>query len=93
MDKSQKVFSPRAVTQMVLFIVVIPFLPLLISGKWDWWEAWVYAMINILGFVISRVLAARRHPDLIAERARFVRHENDKPWDRRIVALVALGLV
>jgi len=45
---------------MILVLVVVPLLPLLISWRWDWWEAWVYAMICILGFVISRALAARR---------------------------------
>jgi protein-S-isoprenylcysteine O-methyltransferase Ste14 len=76
---------------MLFFIVIIPFLPLLISWRWDWWEAWVYAMIGILGFAISRVLAARRHPDLIAERARFMQHENAKPWDKLLAPFLGLG--
>jgi len=73
------------------FVVVIPLLPLLISWRWDWWEAWVYAIICILGFAISRVLAARRHPDLLAERARFMQHEDAKPWDKLLAPLVGLG--
>jgi protein-S-isoprenylcysteine O-methyltransferase Ste14 len=76
---------------MLFFIVVIPFLPLLISQQWDWWEAWVYAIIGILGFAISRVLATRRHPDLLAERARFLQHEDAKPWDKYLSPLVGLG--
>jgi protein-S-isoprenylcysteine O-methyltransferase Ste14 len=76
---------------MLFFLVVIPFLPLLISRDWDWWEAWVYAIIGILGFAISRVLAARRHPDLLAERARFLQHEDAKPWDKLLSPLVGLG--
>jgi protein-S-isoprenylcysteine O-methyltransferase Ste14 len=76
---------------MLFFIVVIPFLPLLISWRWDWWEAWVYAIIGILGFAISRVLAARRYPDLIAERARFMQHENAKPWDKLLAPFLGLG--
>lgn len=76
---------------MVFFVAVIPFLPLLISRRWDWWEAWAYAVIGILGFAISRALAAQRHPDLLAERARFMQHENAKPWDRLLAPLVGLG--
>jgi protein-S-isoprenylcysteine O-methyltransferase Ste14 len=77
--------------QLLIFVVVIPFLPLLISGRWDWWEAWVYAIIYILGFVLSRMLAARRHPDLLAERARFTQHEDAKPWDKWLAPSVGLG--
>jgi hypothetical protein len=64
---------------MLFFDVVLPFLPLLISWRWYWWEAWVYALICIAGFAISRALAARRHPDLLAERAQFMHHENANP--------------
>jgi protein-S-isoprenylcysteine O-methyltransferase Ste14 len=90
-SNSQRIISPRVVIQLLFFIVFIPCLPLLVSGRWDWWEAWVYAILSVFAFVISRVLAARRHPDLIAERARFMQHENAKPWDRRLVPLFGLG--
>ena len=91
MNNQQRLISPRVIVQMLFFIVVIPFLPLLISRDWDWWEAWVYAIIGILGFAISRVLAARRHPDLLAERARFLQHDDAKPWDKLLSPLVGLG--
>ncbi|MHA1939600.1 MAG: isoprenylcysteine carboxylmethyltransferase family protein [Candidatus Thorarchaeota archaeon] len=91
MENQSKTISPRAILLMLFFLVVIPFLPLLISRDWDWWEAWVYAIIGILGFAISRVLAARRHPDLLAERARFLQHEDAKPWDKLLSPLVGLG--
>lgn len=81
----------RAVALMLIFIILIPFLPLLITQRWDWWEAWAYAGISILGFAISRALAARRNPDLIAERARFLQHENAKSWDRLLAPLLGLG--
>ena len=91
MSSQPKTFTPRVVIQMLVFIVVVPFLPLLISWHWNWWEGWVYAIIGVLGFVISRALAARRHPDLLAERARFAQHENTKSWDRLLSPLVGLG--
>src|SRR4030042_1499603 len=90
MNNRHKIISPGVVVQMLL-VVIIPFLPLLISWRWDWWEAWVYANICIFGFAISRVLTARRHPDLLAERARFMRHENAESWDKLLAPLVGLG--
>lgn len=93
MRRKPHFISFRVVLQMLFFVVIIPFLPLLISWQWEWWEAWVYAIISILGFVISRVLAARRHPDLIAERARFMQHENAKSWDRVLTFLLGVGSI
>lgn len=87
----QRLFSPGVVARLLLVLVLLPFSPILITGRWGWWEAWAYGLMAVLGFAISRVLAARRHPDLIAERARFVSHEDIKPWDRVLGRLVGLG--
>jgi protein-S-isoprenylcysteine O-methyltransferase Ste14 len=91
MRASSPAFTPRVVVLLLLVVVVLPFLPLLIAARWDWWEAWVYAVIWMLGFVVSRALAARRHPDLLAERARFTQHADAKPWDKLLSPLVGVG--
>jgi len=88
---NQKKIPLRAIVLMLFFIVVIPLLPLLISRRWDWWEAWTYAGISILGFAISRMLAAQRHPDILSERAKFLQHEDAKPFDKILSPLVGLG--
>ena len=82
MDNPSRTFTFQVVIQMLFFIVLIPLLPLIISGQWSWWQAWAFALVSILGFVISRALVRRRHPDLLAERARFLKHEDAKPWDK-----------
>lgn len=91
MQNSRKTISSRAVIQMLVFIVVVPFLPLLISGHWNWWEAWAYALTCILGFAISRALAVRRHPDILAERAQSMQHKDAIAWDKVLAPLVGLG--
>jgi protein-S-isoprenylcysteine O-methyltransferase Ste14 len=91
MNNQQKTITPRVVIQLLLFIVLVPFLPLLISRQWGWWEGWLFALLNILSFAISRMLAARRHPDLLAERARFMRQEDTEPWDKKLAPLLGLG--
>lgn len=93
MSQQRKYFPLRAVVQMVLIVIVAPLLPMLISGEWDWWQAWVYALLSILSFAVSRALAARRHPDLIAERARFLEAKDTKPWDKILAPLLGLGSV
>ena len=83
--------TPRVIIQMLFFVVIVPFLPLLISRQWDWWQAWVFAIVCILGFIVSRALASRRNPDLIAERARFMQHDDAKSWDKTLAPLVGLA--
>jgi len=91
MNEKSKIFTPRAVIQMVFFIIVVPLLPLLISRRWNWWEAWVYAAIGILGFIISRALAGRRNPGLLRERGKFLQHVDAESWDKVLSPLVGLG--
>lgn len=91
MRNSNTLLTPRVLVLLLLFVVIEPFLPLLISRHWGWWEAWVYALTSILGFIVSRALARRRHPDLLAERSRFLRHENAKSWDRLLAPLIGVG--
>ncbi len=91
MDK--KTFTLRVILQMVPVVLIAPFLPMIISGKWGWWQAWAYAIASILAFIVSRVLAARRHPDLLAERARFMGARDTKPWDKFLAPLLGIGSI
>ena len=90
-NTERKTLTPRVVAVTLIFVVVVPLLPLLISRQWGWWEGWTFAMIFIVGFAVSRTLASRRNPDILAERARFMRHENAKPWDKLLAPLVSLS--
>jgi protein-S-isoprenylcysteine O-methyltransferase Ste14 len=83
----------RVIVQMVIVVLLAPFIPMIVSGQWDWWQAWTYAVASILAFVFSRLIVARKHPDLIAERARFMQAKDTKPWDRVLAPLLGLGSV
>ncbi len=91
MSENKLQFTPRIIFQLLLVVILIPLFPLLISGRWGWWQGWVYAAVAILGFVISRVLASRAHPDLLAERSRFADHQDAKSWDKILARIVGLG--
>ncbi len=91
MAEKENLFSLRTILMLAVFIVLVPFLPLLISGRWDWWEAWVYAVVYILTFILSRALAARHSPDILAERSKFMDHNDTQPWDKVLVLLLGLG--
>ena len=91
MSEKEKILTPRVVLAVFIFIVGVPILPLVISGDWGWWEAWAYFAVNVAGFVISRYLAGRKHPDLITERGKFMQHDNTEPWDNVLSPLLAVG--
>jgi len=91
MTMQKKMSLPLVVIQVVFFVLVVPLMPLLISGRWSWWEAWVYAAICIVGFAASRALAAKQHPAILAERARMLQHTDTKPWDKVLAPLVGIG--
>jgi len=93
MSETKRTFTLKVIFQLLIVVVIVPLLPLLISGAWDWWEAWVYGVIGILGFVVSRALAAKRHPDILAERARSMQMKDAKPWDKILAPVMALGSV
>jgi protein-S-isoprenylcysteine O-methyltransferase Ste14 len=88
---TKSVFTPLVIVRVVFFVVVIPLLALIVSGRWGWWQAWAFALICTGGFIVSRVAIARRNPDLLAERARFTEHKDIKPWDKVLAPVLSLG--
>jgi len=95
MVEKEKVLTPRVAILVVVFIVLVPLLPLIIPWKWNWWEGWVYALASIFGFMLSRYLAWRKNPDIITERGKFLQHENTEPFDKLLSPLLGLtgGLI
>ncbi len=85
--------TPSVALQLLVIVVLVPFLPILITQDWLWWQAWAFAIVSIVGFIAGRVLAERRHPGLLAERAKGFDHADMKSWDRPLAPLVALGSV
>lgn len=91
MTSQTKLMTPGIIVRLAIVLLVVPLAPMIISGAWDWWEAWVYATIYVLGFIVSRFLAARRNPDIIAERARSMELQDAKPWDKILSPMLAFG--
>lgn len=93
MAETEKNLTLRIIVQLVVVVLIAPFIPMIISGQWRWWQAWSYAVASILAFVFSRLIVNRIHPDLIKERARFMTTEDTKPWDKVIAPLLGLGSI
>jgi protein-S-isoprenylcysteine O-methyltransferase Ste14 len=81
-------FSSKAIATF-FFAVFFIFIPLIVSGDVRWIEAWVLAISTVAVSFASRVLAARKNPDILQERASFTDAEGIKSWDKKIVPLIA----
>lgn len=90
-NQPKKKVSLPTIALMLFIVIGVPFLPLLITRHWDWWEAWVYGLVGVLGFVVSRALAVRKNPDILVERANSLQHAGTKPWDKILSPMMGIG--
>ncbi len=84
----QTKFSKKAIATFFIAVLFI-FIPLIVSGDIRWIEAWALAALEVAVSVISRILAARKNPDILQERASFTDAEGIKSWDKKIVPFIA----
>ncbi len=83
--------SPRDWLRLVFTYLLIPLVLMLAAWDFRWWQAWVFAVFILAAGIVSRLLAERRHPGLLAERASSGTAENAKSWDRILAPLMALS--
>jgi protein-S-isoprenylcysteine O-methyltransferase Ste14 len=81
----------RVFVRFALTITLLCALLFLAAGTWRWPAAWVFVAVYIALAVVSRWLVARRHPDLLAERAQFTTADGVKSWDKALAPLIAIG--
>jgi protein-S-isoprenylcysteine O-methyltransferase Ste14 len=91
MEDKNKLNPVTTIIQLILVVIIIPFIPLLLTFKWNWWEAWVYGGISVLCFILSRMLAAKKNPDIIRERAKSFSNEGVKSWDKILAPAMGIG--
>ncbi len=80
----------QAILRFVLFLLIMPLLLFGFSGQLNWPMAWAYVVIYIGSALASRLILMVKFPDLLSERAQFLKAEGIKSWDTRLVPLIAL---
>ena len=94
--------SDKTRTQIVLRAVFAPIVMIgllfLVAGRWDYWQAWVYSILNMIILALMGTLFTR-NAELVEERLNP--KEGMKGWDKfyfavttpmYIIALVVAGL-
>lgn len=98
MTQEESPQSPTTVIDWKMFVrfslaaLMMPILLFLAAGRVDWWQAWVYTILVIGLSFGSRYIMFLFHPDLFAERARFIQSEGVKDWDKHIVLWISIIL-
>ena len=82
--------SRRAILSFSAYLLLNPIILFASAGTVKWGMAWAYFGISILGTILSRVIAHRKNPGLLEERARYQESENIKPWDKVVMPIAAL---
>jgi hypothetical protein len=72
----------RAVVGFTVFLLLAPAAMFIAAGDWRWGWGWAYVGLSLAAALLSRILAARKNRNMLAERARYTEHQDVKPWDR-----------
>ncbi len=80
----------RALLRFALYLILTP-LPLFVAaGRVNWTMAWIFFGLNVTFTIFSRLIAYRKNPAVLMERAQSLEAENVKEWDKGLVLIVAL---
>ena len=84
--------SPRLWFSLIFLHLFIPLILLVCGGDFSWWQAWVFSVLIFVAGIGGRILAEKRHPGLLVERATSGKTLNAKPWDKVLAPLMAISL-
>lgn len=81
--------NPRAVISLAVYLFMPPVLLFGGAGTCNWAMAWIYIILTMGSVILSRVLVARVHPDLLAERSASMEAKDVPAWDKKLVPLIS----
>ncbi len=80
----------RIVT-VLAFLIVQGVILFVCAGRLDWWEAWAFEGIYLLGIIAVGLVMLVRNPEVINERGRMP--ENTKSWDKVIAVFYLIFML
>jgi len=84
--------GPRLWFALIFTYLFIPLILLVCGGDVSWWQAWVFLVLIFVAGIGGRILAEKRHPGILVERATSEKTLNAKPWDKVLSPLMAISL-
>jgi protein-S-isoprenylcysteine O-methyltransferase Ste14 len=77
---------------LIFTYLFIPLVLLVCGGDFNWWQAWVFSVLIFVAGIGGRILAEKRHPGILVERATSEKTLNAKSWDKVLSPLMAISL-
>jgi protein-S-isoprenylcysteine O-methyltransferase Ste14 len=84
--------SPLLWFALIFTYLFIPLILLVCGGDFNWWQAWVFSVLIFVAGIGGRILAEKRHPGILVERATSEKTLNAKSWDKVLSPLMAISL-
>jgi len=78
----------KRMLQIIFQIVIIAAVLFISSGRLDWWMAWAYLGLFVVGVCVNMILIIRRSPELIEERSQI--KADTKKWDFYLAGIFGL---
>ncbi|MDD9944274.1 MAG: hypothetical protein OXU20_24740 [Myxococcales bacterium] len=86
-------FSAAGWLAIIAVHLIVPLILVLEGRDPGWWHAWAFSLVVVVAGVGGRAWAERRHPGLQADRVRFGRGQQVKPWDRVLGPLMGFSVL
>lgn len=77
---------------LIIIHLLIPLILLISGGDLGWWQAWLYSSLIIVAGLGPRMWVEKKHPELMAERAKFGKAQDVKSWDKVLSLLMAVSM-
>jgi len=91
-QKAVQTMTPYQWIRLILAYLLVPLVLFVCGWDFDWWQAWVFSLLIVGAGIGGRTWAERRHPGLLAERAKLQKAPDVKPWDKVLAPLMAVSL-
>lgn len=92
-DEPPERFPARGWFTIAVAYLVVPLILLVAGRDVDWWQAWAFSLLVHVAGIGGRAWAEHRHPGLQADRMRFGRGQEVKPWDRVLAPLMGFSIL
>ncbi len=92
MDAKSKKMSPLILgLNVVMTTLFFPAITLLLAGNWRWAEGWIFALWLVVMILFSLIYTYSKDPDLLTERTKAPGSDNQKSWDKILMASLLLA--